>query len=85
MVLAMQLKAVVLPAPFGPISAVIEPRSTVKEQSLDGADAAEMLAQSAHLEHVSPCNRGRGGSRPSPFSDACGRGLARPLTIAGFG
>jgi hypothetical protein len=29
MVLAMQLKAVVLPAPFGPMSAVMEPRSTV--------------------------------------------------------
>ncbi len=41
----MQLNTVVLPAPFGPISAVISPRSAVERQIVDGDDAAEAHRQ----------------------------------------
>ena len=41
----MQLNTVVLPAPFGPISAVILRRSALKEKVVDGDDAAEAHRQ----------------------------------------
>ena len=54
------LKTVVLPAPFGPISAVIVFGSTENEQSVDGADAAEDFGQVTDFE-----KRHEGPSRSS--------------------
>ena len=38
---AEEVEQVVLPAPFGPMSAVIEPRSTLELGAVDGAQAIE--------------------------------------------
>ena len=41
----MQLNTVVLPAPFGPISAVISPRRRIEAQRVDRSEAAEPHGQ----------------------------------------
>ena len=41
----MQLNTVVLPAPFGPISAVMWPRLAVKDKIVDGDEPAEAHGQ----------------------------------------
>ncbi len=41
----MQLNTVVLPAPFGPISAVMSPRLARERQVVDGDQAAEAHGQ----------------------------------------
>ena len=41
----MQLKTVVLPAPFGPMMAVISPRRAEKRKPVDGGKAAEAHGQ----------------------------------------
>ena len=46
----MQLNTVVLPAPFGPISAVISPRLAVEGQVADGDQAAELHRQMLDLQ-----------------------------------
>ncbi len=46
----MQLNTVVLPAPFGPISAVISPRLAVEGQIADGHQTAELHRQMVDLE-----------------------------------
>ena len=48
---AMQLKSVVLPAPFGPISPTISPRLHGHRHILDGHDAAEVPGDRADFEH----------------------------------
>ena len=55
----MQLNTVVLPAPFGPISAVISPRFAAKLKVVDGDQAAEPHGEVLDLEdgrsaHASP-------------------------------
>ena len=46
----MQLKTVVLPAPLGPISAVISPRLRLEGEVVDGGQAAEAHGQMLDLE-----------------------------------
>ena len=46
------LKKVVLPAPFGPISAVIDPSRDRHRRAVDGADAAEALDDAASASKI---------------------------------
>ena len=57
-----RLKTVVLPEPFGPISAVIEPSGTVNQQS-STAWAAEALLQTATSSSGGPSRRALGRRR----------------------
>ncbi|CLP76824.1 Uncharacterised protein [Mycobacterium tuberculosis] len=50
----MQLKTVVLPAPFGPISAVISPRRASKERSLMAIRPPNFIDRCSTLRRVSP-------------------------------
>ena len=52
---ATMLNSVDLPAPFGPISPVIEPRSTLSEQFVDGQEPAKALAD---VPNVDDCVEG---------------------------
>ena len=45
-----RLKSVVLPAPLGPMTALMRARPDVEADVLDGLDAAEALGDAAHLE-----------------------------------
>jgi hypothetical protein len=47
----MQLKTVVLPAPFGPIMAVMSPRARANDRSSIGDEPAEAHGQMLDLEH----------------------------------
>ncbi len=67
-----RLKTVVLPAPFGPISAVIEPSATPKLSVVDGRDAAEGLAELLEPRGASPPYFSRRSWRRSPRMP-CGR------------
>ncbi len=57
-----RLKQVVLPAPFGPISAWIVPARTVSDDAVDGDEAAELAGQAHGLQdgvshpRTSPCD-----------------------------
>ena len=51
---SIRLNAVVLPEPFGPISAVIEPCGTANEAVVDGLDAAEVLGKPLTSSSGSP-------------------------------
>ncbi len=60
----MTLNSVVLPAPFGPISPVIDPVRDLERRAVDGVKAAEMLVQILDDDHpFSPV---------PPVSPACG-------------
>ncbi len=51
-----RLKSVVLPAPFGPMIALIDPVGTVKLTPPTATEAVEALLEVAHLKHRSfPC------------------------------
>ena len=58
-----QLKNVVLPAPFGPISPTRSPASTVEVDVVEGDDAGERLADVVASQH-------RGHRRPAPRRSA---------------
>ena len=60
----MQLKTVVLPAPFGPISAVMSPRAAVEGEIVDGDEAAEAHGQM--LDARAAVSAGRVISRVPP-------------------
>ena len=63
----MTLKSVDLPAPFGPISPVIEPVGDLDRGAVDGPDAAEMHVQVLDADHAAPPvggGRPRGGRPP---------------------
>ena len=62
----MQLNTVVLPAPFGPISAVMVPRLTVEGQIVDGDEAAEAHGQMLDAEHGRAVARAPAISRVPP-------------------
>ena len=47
----MQLNTVVLPAPFGPISAVMSPRAAVEGEIVDRDQAAEAHGQMLDAQH----------------------------------
>ena len=51
----MQLKNVVLPAPFGPMTLTIEPFSSVEVEIVDGDQAAEPLRDAAASRRASAC------------------------------
>ena len=57
----MQLNTVVLPAPFGPISAVMSPRADVEAEIVDGDQAAE-----AHGEMLDPQHSAGASPRHQP-------------------
>ena len=69
---AIMLNSVVLPAPFGPMTAKIAPCGTAKLTLVDGDEAAEALAdriereQRGHfLRSITPSRRASGGHTPS--------------------
>ena len=63
------LKQVLLPAPFGPISASISPAASAEETSAHGLDAAIGLGEAADLEER---------AHAAPFQAARDRRAARP-------
>ena len=80
----MRLKKVVLPAPFGPITAVSEPVVEAQADAVHGAHAAERLAQVLDRQHVSAIAAGGArGSRASrgalgpPLDDEAEQALAQ--------
>ena len=62
----MQLKSVVLPAPFGPIRPTIERSSTSKANVRERLDAAEPQRQPAHPEQRLPGHARASDSRLNP-------------------
>ena len=71
--LVSRLKTVVLPAPFGPISAWIWPSMDVEVDVLDGDEARELLAEAAGGEH-------RRVAAPGPGALARARPCSSPVT-----
>ena len=69
---SIRLKTVVLPEPFGPISAVIEPSGTANEHAVDRAQAAEALLEALDLEQRRGRRRPRRPRAPRARAARCG-------------
>ena len=66
-----RLKAVVLPAPFGPMMPRIAPSRHVEADVLHRLQAAEALRQAAHRRGSAPCRRSAAAARAWQLSSRC--------------